>query len=57
MRYFAEHMAKQDYLTEKGQVQMTWQGEGAVRLGLQGQVQEDHFARLCAGRNPLLTKN
>jgi conjugative relaxase-like TrwC/TraI family protein len=56
MRYFAEHMAKQDYLTEKGQVQMTWQGEGAVRLGLHGQVQEDHFARLCAGRNPFTDK-
>jgi conjugative relaxase-like TrwC/TraI family protein len=56
MRYFSEHMAKQDYLTEKGQVEMTWQGEGAAKLGLSGQVHEDHYARLCAGRDPFSDK-
>ena len=38
MRYFSEHLAKQD-LTEGGQVEMTWDGEGAAhrgRLGWQG---------------------
>ena len=49
-------MAKQDYLTEKGQSEMTWEGEGAARLGLSGQVHEDHFARLCAGRDPFADK-
>jgi conjugative relaxase-like TrwC/TraI family protein len=56
MRYFSEHMARQDYLTEKGQSEMTWQGEGAARLGLSGQVHEDHFARLCSGRDPFTDK-
>jgi len=56
MRYFSEHMAKQDYLTEKGEVEMKWEGEGAARLGLSGQVHEDHFARLCAGRDPFTDK-
>jgi hypothetical protein len=50
--YFSEHMAKQDYLTESGQAELTWEGTGAIRLGLAGHVQEDHFARLCAGRDP-----
>ena len=56
IQYFAEHMAKQDYLTEKGQVEMTWYGEGASGLGLSGSVHEDHFARLCAGRDPFTDK-
>jgi len=52
MGYFSEHMAKQDYLTEGGQAELTWVGEGAVRLELAGHVQEDHFARVCVGRDP-----
>jgi conjugative relaxase-like TrwC/TraI family protein len=46
-------MAKQDYLTQKGQVEMTWYGEGAKKLGLSGVVDETHFARLCAGKHPI----
>lgn len=49
-------MAKQDYLTEKGEVEMTWYGEGAAKLGLSGQVHENHFARLCSGRDPFTDK-
>ena len=45
-------MAKQDYLTEKGEVEMTWQGQGSERLGLSGQVHEADFARLCDGLHP-----
>jgi conjugative relaxase-like TrwC/TraI family protein len=56
LRYFSNHMAKQDYLTEKGEVEMTWHGEGAAKLGLSGQVHEDHFARLCSGRDPFTDK-
>ena len=52
MGYFSEHMAKQDYLTEGGQAELTWEGAGAAQLGLVGHVQEDHFARLCAGCHP-----
>jgi conjugative relaxase-like TrwC/TraI family protein len=46
-------MAKQDYLTEKGHVEMTWYGEGAKQLGLSGVVDETHFARLCDGKHPI----
>ncbi len=45
-------MAKQDYLTEKGEVEMTWQGLGSERLGLSGQVHEHDFARLCDDLHP-----
>jgi conjugative relaxase-like TrwC/TraI family protein len=53
LQYFSVHMAKQDYLTEKGQVEMTWYGEGAKKLDLAGVVDETHFARLCAGKHPI----
>jgi conjugative relaxase-like TrwC/TraI family protein len=52
LRYFSNHMAKQDYLTEKGEVEMTWYGQGSERLGLAGQVHEHDFARLCDGLHP-----
>jgi conjugative relaxase-like TrwC/TraI family protein len=45
-------MAKQDYLTEKGEVEMVWYGQGSERLGLSGQVHENDFARLCDGLHP-----
>ena len=45
-------MAKQDYLTEKGEVEMVWYGQGSERLGLSDQVHEDDFARLCDGLHP-----
>jgi len=53
LQYFSIHMAKQDYLTEKGQVEMTWYGQGAQKLGLSGVVNETHFSRLCAGKHPI----
>ena len=37
VEYFREHMALGDYLTQEGQAEMTWFGEGAKRLGLSGQ--------------------
>ncbi len=52
LSYFSSHMAKRDYLTESGQIEMVWYGYGAARLGLSGQVHEDHFARLCSGHDP-----
>jgi conjugative relaxase-like TrwC/TraI family protein len=53
LRYFSNHMAKQDYLTEKGEVEMAWCGQGSERLGLSGQVNETDFARICDGLHPL----
>ncbi len=50
--YFSEHMAKSDYLTEGGSVEMVWYGEGAERLGLSGVVDARHFQSLCKGRDP-----
>jgi hypothetical protein len=45
-------MAKQDYLTEKGEVEMTWYGQGSARLGLSGQVTDNDFAMVCDGLHP-----
>ncbi len=53
LNYFAQHMAKGDYLTQHGQSEMIWRGEGAAKLGLSGQVDQEHFARLCDGKHPL----
>ena len=50
--YFSEHMAKGDYLTQGGDVRMVWYGKGAEMLGLTGEVQAEHFARVCAGNHP-----
>ena len=50
--YFCEHMGKGDYLTQGGDLQMVWYGKGADKLGLRGQVQEEQFARICAGFDP-----
>jgi hypothetical protein len=50
--YFAEHMGKGDYLTQGGDLRMAWSGEGAEKLGLHGEVQEEQFTRLCAGKHP-----
>ncbi|SDT90520.1 conjugative relaxase domain-containing protein, TrwC/TraI family [Verrucomicrobium sp. GAS474] len=56
LNYFAQHMAKGDYLTQHGQSEMIWYGKGAVRLGLSGQVDPEHFARLCDGKHPVTGK-
>ena len=53
LNYFAQHMAKGDYLTQHGQSEMIWVGKGAARFGLSGQVQQEHFARLCDGNHPV----
>jgi conjugative relaxase-like TrwC/TraI family protein len=50
--YFSEHMAKGDYLTQGGEVRMVWYGKGAEMLGLAGEVQAEHFTRVCAGNHP-----
>src|SRR5579863_3868374 len=45
-------MGKRDYLAQGGQLQMVWVGQGAEKLGLRGEVQVEHFTRLCAGKHP-----
>jgi conjugative relaxase-like TrwC/TraI family protein len=53
VKYFRTQMAKKDYLSQGGQVELTWVGEGAKQLGLSGDVRETEFARLCAGKHPV----
>ncbi|MBL9219466.1 MAG: relaxase domain-containing protein [Opitutaceae bacterium] len=53
VEYFREHMALGDYLTQEGQAEMTWFGEGAKRLGLSGQCDLQQFENLCRGQHPL----
>jgi conjugative relaxase-like TrwC/TraI family protein len=53
VKYFREHMAKKDYLSQGGQQEMTWIGEGAKQLRMAGLVQEKHFSRLCEGKHPI----
>ena len=52
VNYFRVHMAKRDYLSQHGQEELTWVGEGAKQLGLSGQIHEEQFARLCEGKHP-----
>ena len=35
VNYFRQHLRVGDYLSEEGQAEMTWFGEGAARLGLE----------------------
>lgn len=52
MEYFSQHLGKGDYLTQQGQSEMVWMGKGAIRLGLSGHAQEQHFSQLCSGKHP-----
>lgn len=52
VNYFRQHLRVGDYLTEEGQAEMIWFGQGASRLGLEGGCQLEALARLCAGQHP-----
>jgi conjugative relaxase-like TrwC/TraI family protein len=52
LAYLREHMADADYLTEQGEQMLVWQGAGAARLGLSGQVTEKVYANLLSGLTP-----
>lgn len=52
VRYFREHMALGDYLSQEGQSLMTWTGRGAAMLGVTGHCNLTHFERVCAGKHP-----
>ena len=53
VEYFREHMALGDYMSEKGQSEMTWAGSAAGRLDLDGQCDLTHFENLCRGLHPV----
>ena len=44
--------ARENYYTEGERVRGEWQGQLATRWGLQGEVQEQQFARLAEGQHP-----
>jgi conjugative relaxase-like TrwC/TraI family protein len=44
--------ARENYYTEGDRVRGEWQGQLAARWGLQGEVQEQQFARLAEGQHP-----
>ena len=44
--------AKENYYTEGERVRGEWQGQLAERWGLEGEVQEQQFARLSEGQHP-----
>ncbi|MGD0832764.1 MAG: relaxase domain-containing protein, partial [Terracidiphilus sp.] len=44
--------ARENYYTEGTTVRGEWQGQLATRWGLQGEVQEQQFARLAEGQHP-----
>lgn len=52
MDYFSMHMKTGDYLTQSGQSEMVWVGQGSEMLGLHGQVDREEFERLCKGQHP-----
>ncbi len=43
---------RENYYTEGERVRGEWQGQLAARWGLQGEVQEQQFARLAEGQHP-----
>ena len=51
--YFRQHLRVGDYLSEGGQAEMTWFGQAAERLGLQGTCRLEDLARLCTGQHPV----
>jgi conjugative relaxase-like TrwC/TraI family protein len=42
-----------DYYTQGQELEGTWRGEGAARLGLAGKVDKDAWDALCDNRNPV----
>jgi conjugative relaxase-like TrwC/TraI family protein len=51
--YHTNSLTKGDYYSERAEISGAWEGLGASRLGLFGDIQKEHFDRLCAGHHPL----
>jgi conjugative relaxase-like TrwC/TraI family protein len=51
--YFREHLSVGEYYSQGEKVTGEWLGQGAVKLGLTGTVNEAAFLALCEGRNPM----
>jgi conjugative relaxase-like TrwC/TraI family protein len=51
--YHTDSLTKGDYYSERAEISGAWEGLGAKKLGLFGDIQKEHFDRLCAGHHPL----
>ena len=44
--------ARENYYTEGDKIRGEWHGKLAAKWGLEGEVNEEHFARLAEGQHP-----
>lgn len=51
--YYGSALSREDYYSEAQEIVGKWYGSGAEALGLKGEVQQEHFERLCDNRHPL----
>ena len=51
--YHTNSLTKGDYYSERAEISGAWEGLGAKKLGLFGDIQKEHFDRLCSGHHPL----
>ena len=51
--YYTEGLKREDYYTRDQEAESLWHGKAADLLGLDGQVDPEHFAALLANKHPL----
>lgn len=51
--YYTKSLTKGDYYSEQFEISGQWQGLGAKRLGLFGEINKEQFDLLCSGHHPL----
>jgi conjugative relaxase-like TrwC/TraI family protein len=51
--YYTKSLTKGDYYSEQAEISGEWQGLGAKKLGLDGEINKEQFDLLCAGNHPL----
>jgi conjugative relaxase-like TrwC/TraI family protein len=55
-KYYTEGLKREDYYSENQEVVGKWHGKAADLLGLNGDVDKEHFAALVENRNPLTSE-
>jgi conjugative relaxase-like TrwC/TraI family protein len=51
--YYTKSLTKGDYYSEQAEISGVWQGLGAKKLGLFGEIKKEQFDLMCAGHHPL----
>jgi conjugative relaxase-like TrwC/TraI family protein len=51
--YYTKSLTKGDYYSEQSEISGEWQGLGAKKLGVFGEIKKEQFDLLCAGHHPL----